>query len=103
MFKVYTTDNFKEKFERLDESDKILVRKIMLQLKEKGEKVGKPLSRKYFREKKFGGKRLYFLIYKNFMIVLAVAISTKKSQQKTIDEILRKIKEYEKFIRDKFN
>lgn len=103
MFKVYTTDNFKERFESLDESEKIIVRKIMLKLKEKGDKVGKPLSRKYFREKKFGGKRLYFLIYKNFMIILAVAISNKKAQQKTINEILKKIKEYEKFVRDKFN
>jgi mRNA-degrading endonuclease RelE of RelBE toxin-antitoxin system len=98
MFRVFTTKEFDNDFKHLDESDKKRVAKIMNQLKEQGGDVGKPLGRDYFREKKFGEKRLYFLIYKQFMIVLAVGISNKKTQQETINKIISEIKEYEKFI-----
>ena len=98
MFRVFTTKEFDEDFNNLDESDKKRVRKIMKQLKEQGENVGKPLGKPYFREKKFGEKRLYFLIYKQFTIILAVGISNKKMQQITINKIISEIKEYEGFI-----
>jgi len=98
MFRVFTTREFDNDFNNLDESDKKRVRKIMKQLKEQGDKVGKSFRKSYFREKKFGEKRLYFLIYKQFTIILAVGISNKKIQQITINKIISKIKEYEKFI-----
>jgi len=98
MFRIFTTEEFDDDFNNLDESDKKRVRKIMNQLKEQGDNVGKPLGRHYFREKKFGEKRLYFLIYKQFMIILAVGISNKKMQQVTINKIISEIKGYEKFI-----
>jgi mRNA-degrading endonuclease RelE of RelBE toxin-antitoxin system len=99
MFKVFTTREFDKDFEKLDESEKKQVRVIMLQLRERGDNVGKPLGRKYFREKKFGGKRLYFLVYKEFIVALAVGMSDKKAQQAEIDDIIFHIKEYEIFIR----
>ncbi|MFB6246323.1 MAG: hypothetical protein ABEI74_01895 [Candidatus Pacearchaeota archaeon] len=99
MFRVFTTEQFDKDYEKLDESEKKKVRKIRDQLKEKGDSVGKPLRRSYFREKKFEGKRLYFLVYKEFMIVLGVGISGKKIQQHTIDKIISDIKSYEKYIR----
>lgn len=99
MFKLFTTREFDTDFLNLDESDKIRVRKIMSELKEKGESVGKPLGRKYFREKKFGNKRLYFLVYKDRLIVLAVGISNKKMQQNTINKILLELKEHEKYVK----
>lgn len=98
MFRVFTTKEFDNDFNNLDESDKKRVRKIMKQLKEQGDKVGKPLGKPYFREKKFGEKRLYFLIYKQFTIILAVGISSKKMQQITINKIISEIREYERFI-----
>lgn len=98
MFRVFTTKEFDEKFEDLDESDKERVRKIMEQLREMGDTVGKPLGKPYFREKKFENKRLYFLVYKEFMVVLGVGISNKKEQQDTIDRIICEIKSYEEFI-----
>lgn len=101
MFRVFTTNEFDEDFNKLDESDKKRVRKIMEQLKEQGDSVGKPLGKQYFREKKFGEKRLYFLIYKELTIILAVGISNKKMQQETIDKIILEIKGYEKFIVEK--
>jgi mRNA-degrading endonuclease RelE of RelBE toxin-antitoxin system len=54
MFRVFTTKEFDNDFNHLDESDKKRVSKIMNQLKEQGGDVGKPLGRDYFREKKFG-------------------------------------------------
>ena len=98
MFRVFTTKEFDNDFNDLDESDKKRVRKIIKQLKEQGNNVGKPLGKPYFREKKFGGKRLYFLIYKQFTIILAIGISNKKMQQATISKIISEIKKYEKFI-----
>ncbi len=98
MFRIFTTKEFDDDFNNLDKSDKKRVSKIMKQLKKQGGNVGKPLGRPYFREKKFGEKRLYFLIYKQFTIILAVGISNKKMQQITINKIISEIKEYERFI-----
>lgn len=98
MFRVFTTRGFDDDFENLDESDKIRVRKIMSQLEEQGDSVGKPLGLPYFREKKFENKRLYFLVYKEFMVVLAIAIGNKKTQQATINQILSDLDEYQEFI-----
>jgi mRNA-degrading endonuclease RelE of RelBE toxin-antitoxin system len=99
MFRLFTTREFDNDFLKLDESDKKKVRKIMNELKEKGIDIGKPLGRKYFREKKFGNKRLYFLVYKNELIILAVGISNKKMQQNTINKILLELNNYEEFIK----
>ena len=49
--------------------------------------VGKPLRYPFFREKRLGGKRIYYLIYDDLRCVLLVAASTKKHQQYVIDQI----------------
>ncbi len=98
MFKVFTTEEFDNNFDELDESEKKRVRKIIEQLKKQGGNVGKPLKVPYFREKRFNEKRLYFLAYENSIIILALAISDKKTQQETIDTILSEIKNYKEFI-----
>ena len=99
MFRLFTTSEFDSDFLKLDESDKKKVRKIMNELKTRGSDIGKPLGRKYFREKKFGNKRIYFLVYKEQLIVLAVGISNKKMQQDTINNILLELKNYEEYIK----
>ena len=101
MFRIFTTCEFDKDFDKLDKSDKNKINNIMNQLSEKGDKVGKPLGRFYFREKRFKWKRLYFLVYRKFLIILAVGISNKKMQQGTIDNILSEIKNYESFIMEK--
>lgn len=98
MYRIFTTREFDGDFFKLDGFERRKVNKIINQLKEKGDNVGKLLGRKYFREKKFGKRRLYFLVYKDFMIILAVGISNKKTQQETINKIISDIKSYEKFI-----
>lgn len=97
-YAVYTTKEFDENFNDLDESEKARVRKILNQLKENGDNVGKPLKYPYFREKKFEGKRLYFLVYENYMVILAIAISDKKTQQETINRIVLELKNYKEII-----
>lgn len=56
--------------------------------------VGNPLCYSFFREKRVGGKRIYFLVYSEMNAVLMVAISNKKAQQETIDEIRIMLKGY---------
>jgi putative component of toxin-antitoxin plasmid stabilization module len=101
MFRIFTTKEFDDNFDRLDESEKIRVNKILSQLKENGDNIGKPIRVPYFREKKFEAKRLYFLVYENFMIILALAISDKKTQQDTINRIFSELKNYKEFIEEK--
>ena len=98
-YRIFTTKEFDSDFESLDNSEKIRVKKILKQLKEKGMDVGKPLSGLlFFREKRFNGKRLYFLSYKEFYVILAIAISDKKAQQATINRILLDLVEYQKYV-----
>ena len=49
--------------------------------------IGKPLQPRWFREKKFRGIRLYFVIYENIQTVYAVNVSTKKDQKQVIASI----------------
>lgn len=97
-YRIFRTFEFDKDFERLEILEKKRVEKILAQLGEKGGAVGKPLSVPFFREKKFGGKRLYFLVYENFLVVLAVAISNKKAQQGTINAILTELDKYKEYV-----
>ncbi len=99
MFRVFTTDDFDKDFQRLDKSEQLRVEKILDQLIEKGSDIGKPLSGlSFFREKKFDGKRLYFLVYEDLLAILVIATSDKKAQQTTINRILLDISRYQQYI-----
>ena len=99
MFRVFTTTQFDEDLEDLDNSEQIRVRKIRDQLRERGKDVGKPLSGiDIFREKKFDGKRLFFLVYEKYSVVLLLAISDKKTQQATINRVLNEFVNYEQYV-----
>ena len=97
-YRIFTTSEFDQDYERLDNSEKERVKKIISRLKIQGGSVGKPLSTNYFREKKLNGKRLYFLVYIEYNVVLAVAISDKKAQQATINQILSDLLYYQKYV-----
>ncbi|HLC84957.1 MAG TPA: hypothetical protein VJH22_04145 [Candidatus Nanoarchaeia archaeon] len=56
--------------------------------------VGDPLGYRFFREKKLGPKRVYYLIYEGLKAVLMVAISDKKAQQYTFNEIKNQLGAY---------
>ena len=99
MFRLFTTKEFEKDFARLDKTEQLRIRKIIKQLEEKAADVGKPLSGlPFFREKYFDGKRLYFLVYEEFSVVLVIAMSNKKAQQATINEILNSLVSYKENI-----
>ena len=101
MFRVLTTQEFDKDFSKLSSQEQDRVKKILMQLKEQGEDTGKPLSGlSFFREKKFDGKRLYYIVYKDHFVVLAIAISDKKAQQATINRILLDLVEYQQYVYD---
>ncbi|MDP6293328.1 MAG: hypothetical protein QF486_06880 [Candidatus Woesearchaeota archaeon] len=75
---------------------------IVKQLKESW-KVGRPLGYPFFREKKFGKYRAFFLVYEKLDAVLLVTISDKKAQQDTIDQIKDDLDKYKEIIRQKLS
>ncbi len=99
MPRVFKLAEFDKDCSKLDKSEQIRVEKILEQLYVMGSVVGKPLAGlSYFREKKFDGKRLYFLYYRNLNVILVVGISDKKAQQTTINKILQEISYYHQHV-----
>lgn len=100
-FRVFKTEWFEKKFGKLDKSLQKRMEKFVPQLEEKGEAVGKPLSGlPYFREKKFDGYRLYYLVYPSVSVILVVDVSDKKAQEKTIYEIIINLAQYQHYVYD---
>ncbi len=99
MYRVFTTEEFDNDFDKLDNSEQIRIRKTITQLKEQGGSVGKPLSGlSFFKEKKLNGKRVYYLFYETYKVILIIAISDKKTQQVTINQILIDMAEYQRYV-----
>ena len=96
-FRVLETRAFGELYPALDAFEQNWISKIIAQLKT-NPFAGKPLGFEWFREKKLGGKRLYYLIYQKVGIVLLVAFGGKKEQQKIISHILQNLKEYDELV-----
>jgi len=97
--KVLETETFSRLFETLEIEEKEWIKKVIQQLEENAT-VGKPLRFKWFREKKLGGKRLYYLVYKKSNSVLLVAFGAKKEQQKMISHILQNKEKYKKLVEE---
>lgn len=98
-YRIFKTEEFDRDYAKLDKSEQERVDKILDQPLERGGEVGKPLSGlSFFREKKFDGKRLYYLVYSNVFVVLALAISGKKAQQAAINQILLNLAEYQQYV-----
>ena len=62
--------------------------------------VGDACGRPFFREKRLGNKRVYFLIYDEFSAVLLVGLSDKKTQQITIDDIQDALDNYSDYVKE---
>ncbi len=98
MVRVVSTKEF-DTLERLMPTDyQEQIKNIIKQLKETWQ-VGKPLGYPFFREKKLGKYRVYFLIYEDIDTVLLVTISDKKAQQETIDKIKQELNIYKDLIK----
>jgi len=64
---------------------------------------GKPLGYKFFREKKFGNKRILFLIYEEYKSVFLITITDKKAQQQEIDLIKTNLDIYKNELKEILN
>ena len=102
MFKIFTTDEFDKDFDKLDSSLQKQIEKEIEQLEE-NPYVGKPLSYKFFREKRIKNYRIYYLIYEEYVVVFVIALSDKKGQQNVIDSIKHLIPFYKEEIKKKIS
>ena len=98
-FKVFRTKAFDKGFTKLPKTEKKEVEKFERELSE-NPFVGRFLTYDFLREKKLNGRRIYYLIYEDFVVVLMVAISDKKAQQSTIDAIRNKLDEYYEIVKE---
>jgi len=81
-YKVYTTPEFDRLFEELTKDNQLGIDKLIKKELPKNPYQGRALGFKFFREKRIKGKRVYFLIYDDYVIVLMVAIGNKKLKRK---------------------
>ncbi len=100
-YAVFRTHRFEKEFlKQLSSAEQEEVRTVEQKKLTENPYVGDPLGYKFLREKKIGGKRIYFLVYEDLKAVLIVAISDKKTQQETIDTIHKHLREYHQVIQD---
>ena len=99
IFKIYTLPQFEEdKHLLFTKFEQIEIENILSDLLIDGDKKGKPLGYNFFIEKKIQHKRIYYLIYDELNIILLVAGSNKKTQQKTITEIKMLLPKYKEYV-----
>lgn len=102
MFRILTTAAFDDDFRELDAAEQQKVKKKKERLKEQGDSTGDPLTGlSFFREKRVNGKRIYYLIYKQYAAILLLCMSDKKTQQATINKILRELAQYQQYVEEK--
>ena len=98
MVRVLSTKEFDAWERLLPKEYRQQIKQIIKELK-KSHDTGKPLGYPFFREKKLGKYRIYFLVYEDVDIVLLITISDKKTQQDTIDKIKKDLDLYKDLIK----
>jgi len=93
MFVVIGTETYLQQLKKWPKADRESAEKLPKHLAE-NPLAGKPLNYPYLREKRVSGRRIYYLIYPEFRVILLVAVSGKKDQQDTIDHIRMQLEEY---------
>lgn len=96
-YAVYTIDKFDKQFEKLSGEYQRRIKNFFLQLKE-NLYIGNQLQIRILREKRLEEKRIYYLVFDEFNAVLVVAMSDKKTQQETIDRIIKYLNEYKHLL-----
>ena len=99
MFRVFRSDWYDKKLNKLQASELERIHKFEQELKSQPF-TGKPLGYKFFREKRFNGKRPLFLVYEEHQIVFMITITDKKTQQHEIDLIKANLEVYKETIRN---
>ncbi|MBI2583225.1 MAG: hypothetical protein HYW25_01030 [Candidatus Aenigmarchaeota archaeon] len=95
--RVFRSEWYDRKLRKLDKSEIARIEKFEQHLKSEPFS-GKPLGYRFFREKKFDGRRLLFLVYEEHFVVFLVTITDKKAQQRDIDFIVSNLKVYKEEI-----
>ena len=85
-FEIFHSSTFDRELEKYSKDFKDWLDKIEDQLTE-NPFAGDPIRVRWFREKKKGKFRVYYLIYDDIKAVYMVGISEKKDQQRVIDTI----------------
>ncbi len=93
MFRVFRSDWYEKKLSKLDSAEQQRIKDFEQELKQQPY-GGKPLGYRFFREKKFDGKRALFLVYEEHKTVFMVTIVDKKTQQEAIDLIVANLDAY---------
>lgn len=101
-FKIFHSNRFDKELEKFDVEFKNWLDKIEDQLVE-NPYAGDLINYKWFREKKHGKYRVYFLVYDDLQSVFMVAISGKKDQQKVINSIKLLLELFNEEIRNLVN
>ena len=101
MARVIGSAWFEEQLARASTAEQRQVQGFIAQLK-RGSVTGKPLGYPFFREKKFGDKRLLFLFYAEYDVILLVTITDKRHQQHVIDQIVARLHLYREEIQRRF-
>jgi len=97
LYIVYRTSLFNDKLEDFSEGFKRRIDRFEEKLAT-NPYVGKPLGIRWFREKRLGKHRMYYLIYEDVKAVYVVTLSEKKDQQRTINTIRYFLDEYREEI-----
>ena len=86
MYRVFRSGKYEQKLNKLDKSEFDRVIKFEQSLKIEPYN-GKPLGYEFFREKKFYGKIILFLVYEQHNCVFLITITDKKLQRIEINFI----------------
>ena len=97
MNQVFETETFTKVYDASEKSEQEWIKKIKDQLVE-NLLVGKPLQFPWFREKKLGNKRLFYIINTATKKALLIAFGTKKEQQHIINHIIANKETYQNII-----
>jgi len=97
MFRVFRSEWYDKKLNKLDASEQRIVSRFEQELKAQPFS-GKPLGYKFFREKKFDGKRILFLVYEEHQSIFLITITDKKAQQHEIDLIKTNLDVYKNIL-----
>ena len=97
MFRVFRAEWYEKKLSKLTPKELDMVSQFEQDLKQNPFQ-GKPLGYPFFREKKFNGKRMYFLVYESHQVVFLITISDKKAQQDVIDVVKANLDIYKEQI-----
>lgn len=96
---VFLSKTFENKIKKTEKNFKNWFGKTLSQLA-RNPFVGKPLKVKWFREKKFGKYRIYYLIYESINVVYVVNLSEKKDQHKVINSIQLLVDVYKNEVKE---